>query len=242
MFDFDRLTIDDVSRYYGRRRALKHVSLSIDRGGLVALVGPNGSGKSTLLGLLATLIRPSAGSIRYGDRTAAEAGMALRAQVGFLSHELQIYSELTARENLEFFGGLHRLDNLTGRVRDALDRADLGSRADDVVHGFSRGMRQRLALERTLLHDPRLVLLDEPFTGLDETSTSALSDRLRGLRDAQRIVLLATHDLDIVDGLVDRAVMLQAGQLIELEPGGGSLRDRYRDALTGELRLPKSKD
>ena len=230
MFDFDSLTIDDVSRFYGRRRALSHVSLTLGGGELVALVGPNGAGKSTLLGLLAALIRPSAGTIRYGDQTGHEAGLALRAQIGLLSHDLQIYAELTARENLEFFGGLYGVDDLSHRVTDALDRAGLGSRANDVVHGYSRGMRQRLALERALLHNPRLVLLDEPFTGLDETSARALAARLRRLKDTQRLILMATHDLDVVDGLADRVVMLQGGRMIELH-AGGSLRERYRQAL-----------
>ena len=231
MFDFDRLTIDDVSRFYGRRRALSHVSLTLQTGQLVALLGPNGAGKSTLLGLLATLVRPSVGSIRYGDKDAREAASALRGHIGFLSHDLQLYSELSARENLEFFAGLYSLDDPPGRATRALDRAGLSPRGDDVVDGYSRGMRQRLALERTLLHDPRLVLLDEPFTGLDEASARTLSDRLRGLKAQGRIVLLATHDLDIADGLVDRSVMLQNGRMTELDGVGGSLRERYRAAL-----------
>ena len=231
MFDFDRLTIDDVSRYYGRRRALSHVSLTLQTGQLVAVLGPNGAGKSTLLGMLATLVRPSVGSIHYGDHSDKDAAAGLRAQIGFLSHDLQLYAELTARENLEFFAGLYGLDDPPGRATDALDRSGLGPRADDLVDGYSRGMRQRLALERSLLHDPRLVLLDEPFTGLDETSVRVLADRLRRLKDAQRIVLLATHDLDIADGLVDRSVVLKAGRMVELDGGGGSLRERYRAAL-----------
>lgn len=231
--DFDRLTIDDVSRFYGRRRALSHVSLTIHAGQLVGLLGPNGAGKSTLLGLLATLIRPSVGSIHFGDHNARDTTAGLRSQIGFLSHDLQLYGELTARENLEFFAGMYRLDDPPGCATAALDRARLGPRADDVVDGYSRGMRQRLALERALLHDPRLVLLDEPFTGLDERSTTVLADRLRSLKEADRIVLLATHDLDVADGLVDRSVMLQNGRMVELNESDGSLREQYRTALAG---------
>lgn len=238
MFDFDRLTIDDVSRYYGRRRALSHVSLTLQPGQLVALLGPNGAGKSTLLGVLATLIRPSTGSIHYGDHSDKEATAGLRAQIGFLSHDLQLYAELTARENLELFAGLYGLEDPASRATEALDRSGLGSRADDVVDGYSRGMCQRLALERSLIHDPRLVLLDEPFTGLDETSAQRLTDRLRWLKDAQRIVLLATHDLDVADGLVDRSVILKKGRMVELDGGSGSLRERYRAVLREEGSLP----
>jgi heme exporter protein A len=231
VFDFDRLRLDDVSRYYGRRRALSHVSLTLHSGQLVGLLGPNGAGKSTLLGMLATLVRPSVGSIHYGDHSDTKAAAGLRAQIGFLSHDLQLYAELTARENLEFFAGLYGLDDPPGRATEALNRAGLTPRADDIVDGYSRGMRQRLALERSLLHDPRLVLLDEPFTGLDETSARVLADRLRRLRDAQRIVLLATHDLDVAEGLVDRSVVLKKGHMVELDDGVGSLRERYWAAL-----------
>ena len=231
-FDFDRVTAARLSRHYGRRRALSGVSTTLNAGELVGLLGPNGAGKSTLLGLLATLIQPSAGSVLYGDRPGAEAGVELRARLGFLSHELQLYGELTARENLEFCAGLHGLDDGAGRAGAALDRAGLAHRADDLVQGFSRGMRQRLALERTLLHDPRLVLLDEPFTGLDEAAGRALAARLCALGREQRIVLLATHDLEAVEGLLDRVLMLREGRLMELPLGDAPLRERYRAALT----------
>ena len=230
-FDFEQLTISKVSRHYGRRRALARVSMTLGAGEIVGLLGPNGAGKSTLLGVLATLIAPSAGSVRYGDRTARAAGAALRSQLGFLSHDLQLYPELTARENLEFFARLYGDTRPGPRVGAALERARLADRADDPVQGFSRGMRQRLALERTLLHDPRLVLLDEPFTGLDERSIHLLAGRLVELGAAGRIVLLATHDLDIVDGVLDRAVMLRDGRVVALADAGGTLRDRYRSAL-----------
>ena len=230
-FDFDRLTLTDVARHYGRRRALSGVTVTLRAGELVGLLGPNGAGKSTLLGILATLIQPSRGTVTYGDRSAAAAGAALRATIGFLSHDLQLYAELTARENLEFFAGLHALPDPTGCAGQALERAGLASRGDDVVQGFSRGMRQRLALERALLHAPRLVLLDEPFTGLDEGSARALAERLLVLKGEGRIVLLATHDLEAVDGLLDRVLLLHDGRMGELSANGHGLRERYRQAL-----------
>ena len=228
--DFEQVTVSDVSRVYGRRRALAHVSLTCGAGQVIGLLGPNGAGKSTLLGLLSTLTEPSAGAVRYGDRTAREAGAPLRAHIGFLSHDLQLYPELSAKENLEFFAGLYGLDRPAERVADALTSAALADRADDVVEGFSRGMRQRLALERALLHSPRLVLFDEPFTGLDEAACEGLVTRLRALRAARRIVVLATHDLDVVDGVLDRAVILRRGRIRELGDGA-SLRARYRAAI-----------
>jgi len=226
--DFTRLTLTEVSRHFGRRRALTRVSLSCDAGEVIGLLGPNGAGKSTLLGILSTLVAPSSGEVRYGEATVRGAGAALRARIGLLAHDLHLYPELTAGENLEFFARLYRVADATREVAAALDRAGLGERRDDVVSGFSRGMRQRLALERALLHRPRLVLLDEPFTGLDDAATFALVERLRGLRGQGCILMLATHDLETVEGLLDRVAVLRDGRLVELSGAGGSLRERFR--------------
>jgi ABC-type multidrug transport system ATPase subunit len=226
--DFTSLTFTDVSRNFGRRRALNRVSFRCEAGEIVALLGPNGAGKSTLLSITATLLAPSAGEVRYGEVAAPGAGAALRARIGLLGHDLYLYPELSAAENLTFFAKVYRLAGVPALVAAALDRAELTERRDDAVSGFSRGMRQRLALERALIHDPRLVLLDEPFTGLDDAATAALRRRLEGLRTAGRIVLVTTHDLETIEGIVDRAVMLQNGRLVTIEAGAGSLRDRYR--------------
>lgn len=229
--DFSSLTFTDVSRHFGRRRVLNRVSLTCEAGEIIALLGPNGAGKSTLLSIAATLLDPSSGEVRYGDHTARAAGAALRGRIGVLGHDLYVYPELSAAENLLFFGRIYGLANVERRVAAALERAGLSQR-DDAVTGFSRGMRQRLALERALLHDPRLVLLDEPFTGLDDAATAALSARLQDLRAAGRIVLVTTHDLETIEPLVDRAVVLHAGRLTPVDTGAGSLRDRYRRLCT----------
>ena len=234
MIDFDRLVIDDVSRFFERRRALSHVSLTCASGEIFGLLGPNGAGKSTLLAIIATLLAPSAGSVRYGDLSAAQAGPELRGRIGLLGHDLYLYPELTARENLTFFGKLYGLDDIHERVNRAVERAALTGRADEPITGFSRGMRQRLALERALLHDPRLLLIDEPFTGLDDASTHALIERLREFRASGRMILLATHDLDIAEGVIDRMAVLRNGRLLEEgASAGGSLRSRYRALVHG---------
>jgi heme ABC exporter ATP-binding subunit CcmA len=230
--DFTSLTFADVTRNFGRRRALNRVSFRCEAGEIVALLGPNGAGKSTLLSITATIIEPSSGQVLYGDHTARAAGAALRGRIGLLGHDLYIYPELTAAENLRFFGRLYRVPDVERAVDDALARADLAHRRDDPVSGYSRGMRQRLALERALLHDPRLVLLDEPFTGLDDAATAALRRRLEGLRERGTIVLVTTHDLETIEGVIDRAVMLQNGRLVTIEAGSG-LRARYRRAVAG---------
>jgi ABC-type multidrug transport system ATPase subunit len=168
--------------------------------------------------------------VRYGDKSAEELGPALRRRLGLLAHELFLYPELSARQNLTFFAELYGLDPRTV-VDAALARAGLAERADDEVSGFSRGMRQRLALERALLHDPRLVLFDEPFTGLDDRASSVVSDRLRGLASAGAIVVVATHDLDLADGLVTRIALVKDGKLVADEPALPGLRARYRGVV-----------
>jgi heme exporter protein A len=229
--DFDRISLIDVSRYFDRRRALSHVSLTCAAGEIVGLLGGNGAGKSTLLSIAATSLRPSAGEVRYGSATLVDAGSALR-RIGMVAHETQLYAELTARENLRFFAALYRVVDADDRIAAALARAELGNRSNDVVSGFSRGMRQRLALERALLHDPRLLLLDEPFTGLDHHASMAMVDRLVALAAEGRIILLATHDLDLAAGVVTRAAILRDGRLAALHHDPTSLRARYLDVHT----------
>jgi len=211
--DFTDLQFVDVSRNFGRRRALSRVTLKADAGTITALLGPNGAGKSTLLSIAATLIEPSSGRVAYGTAGSVASGRPLRARIGLLAHDLYLYQELTAAENLRFFARVYELDAVERRVDAALERAGLAERRDDVVAGFSRGMRQRLALERALLHQPRLLLLDEPFTGLDEQARTALRERLRSVREAGAIVLLTTHDRAAVEGLTDAAVTLVDGRL-----------------------------
>jgi len=228
---FNRLAVIDVARHYGRRKALSQISFTCEPGEIVGLLGPNGAGKSTLLNILATLLSPSAGRVQYGDQSSDEGGAAIRAQIGMLGHDLFLYPELTARENLTFFAHLYGLSAAPGVVTAALDRAGLPDRGDDLVSGFSRGMRQRVALERALLHDPRLILLDEPFTGLDQASTAALVDRLQERQRAGCLIVLATHDLDVADSLLSRAIYLKNGRIVGTDAESGGLLDRYRRAI-----------
>jgi ABC-type multidrug transport system ATPase subunit len=228
--DFDSVRVSDVSRHFGRRRALSRVSLTLHAGDILGLLGPNGAGKSTLIGILATLVSPNGGEVRYGSQTAREVGAALRGRIGLLAHDLHLYAELTARQNLAFFAELYGLSPAKV-VEGALARANLSDRADDQVVGYSRGMRQRLGLERALLHGPRLVLLDEPFTGLDDRSILLVTERLRQLAAGGAIVLVATHDLDLADGLVTRTALMREGRVLFDEPATPGLRARYRSVV-----------
>jgi heme exporter protein A len=227
---FSDVRLADVSRHFGRRRAVSHVSLDARAGDIIGLLGPNGAGKSTLLGILATLVAPTSGTVTYGEQSARALGAPLRGSIGLLAHELYLYPELTARQNLDFFASLYGLD-IRSVVPAALESAGLADRADDEVAGFSRGMRQRLALERALLHRPRLVLLDEPFTGLDDAATEMVRARLQALRVSGAIVFLSTHDLDLADGLVTRVAILRGGKLVTDEPTSTGLLARYRSMV-----------
>ena len=228
--DFDAVTLAGVSRHFGRRRALSNVTLTARAGDIVGLLGPNGAGKSTLIGMLATLVVPTSGEIHFGSQSVRRLTPAFRRRIGLLAHEPHLYPELSARQNLTFFA---RLYGLEGRdiVETALAAADLADRGDDAVAGFSRGMRQRLALERALLHEPRLILLDEPFTGLDDHASGIVADRIRRLASAGAIAVLATHDLDLADGLVTRVALVRGGRLLSDEAATPGLRDRYRRVI-----------
>jgi len=231
IIDFDDVRVEDVSRHFGRRRALSRVSFRVGRGAILGLLGPNGAGKSTMLALLATLMRPTSGHVRFGSIDSTAATGALRARIGVLGHDLFLYPELTARENLRFFAGLYDLPDPGGAADRALVRTRLAERADDPVGSFSRGMRQRVALERALIHDPRFVLLDEPFTGLDDASARALVERLQELRDGGAIVVLATHDLELAEGLLDDAVFLRDGKAVGRIARPAGLRTTYREMM-----------
>jgi len=231
VIDFDEVHAEDVSRHFGRRRALSRVTFTARRGSILGLLGPNGAGKSTMLALLATLMRPSQGRIAYGAHRDRADAAAIRARIGVLGHDLFLYPELTPFENLAFFAGLYGLHAPAAAASAALERAGLQDRASDPVSSLSRGMRQRVALERALIQDPRLVLLDEPFTGLDDRSAAALTGRLVDLRVRGAIVIVATHDLDLAEGLLDEALFLRDGRVVERRANPEGLRAVYRSIM-----------
>jgi len=220
-----------LTKMYGALPALESLDLAIQPGEFVLLLGPNGAGKSTLLRLCATLIRPTGGSLHLlGDPLSAASLPGLRRRIGLLSHQSFLYDHLTGMENLLFYGRLFGLQRPAVEARAALETVGLVRRADDLVRTYSRGMLQRLAIARALLHQPDLVLLDEPFTGLDRASSDSLRERLTALRSAGRTCLIATHDFAAVAGLADRLIILADGRLAADRPAGG-LQARDIEAL-----------
>lgn len=214
----DRVQVTKVAKRFGRERALAGVSLELTGRSMCALLGHNGAGKTTLLGILSTLVRPSEGQVAYRANGAEIVGDAVRREIGMLAHASLCYGELSARENLEFVAGLY--DISAARVDEVLDRVGLDVRARDrASRTYSRGMLQRLALARALLTQPSLLLLDEPFTGLDRGGAIALGAELGALRDAGAIVVVVTHDLEAIAGRADHVAILRRGQLVFEERG-----------------------
>ena len=207
----DAIVIEGAAKRFGTHTALHPTDLVIPRGEGVLLVGANGAGKSTLLRLMAGLCRPSEGSVRINGRDPQRIPEA-RAEIGLLSHQTLLYDELTARENLLFFAQLYGLENPDERLAAALGAVGLNEQLDQRVGSFSRGMKQRLAITRAILHCPSILLLDEPFTGLDIGASAALHRLLRRLRQEGRTCILVTHRLDEADGLVDRLLVIERGQ------------------------------
>ena len=207
----DAIVLAGAAKRFGTHLALHPTDLVIPRGQAVLLVGANGAGKSTLLRLVAGLCRPSAGSVKINGRDPQRTPEA-RAEIGLLSHQTLLYDQLTARENLRFFAQLYGLDNPDQLLAAALSSVGLDERFDQRVSSFSRGMKQRLAIARAILHDPSILLLDEPFTGLDAKASAALHHLVRRLRQEGRTCILVTHRLDEAEGLVDRLLVIERGQ------------------------------
>jgi len=197
------IELADVGRAYGERVALAGVSLTLEAGETLAVFGANGAGKTTLLRILATLLRPHHGVARVLGREVPREGWAVRGRIGFLGHEPLLYRDLTARENLRFHARLHGV--AISRVDEVLDAVGLRARADDPVHTFSRGMVQRTAVCRAVLHEPELLLLDEPFAGLDPGATALVAPLLDG---STRVVI--THDVTVP---ADVKLGLRAGRV-----------------------------
>jgi heme exporter protein A len=223
-----------LGKAFGRSLVLRDVTLSVRAGETVALFGPNGAGKSTLLRLCATLMAPTAGSLELFG-TAARGGT-VRRRIGLVAHQSFLYPDLTARENLVFYARLHGLRDGEVLADAWLARTALAEVTDRPVRLFSRGMEQRLALARALLHDPELILLDEPWSGLDAAAADWLGSLLAELRGRGRTIIASTHDFERGLGVADRAVILHRGRLAWEAPVDGTSQSavdaKYRE-LTG---------
>jgi heme exporter protein A len=222
-----------LCRRIGDRMVLRDVNLRIEPGEAVALVGANGAGKSTLLKVLATLATGVSGELDLFGRPVRGRAAAARARIGMIGHQLMLYRDLTALENLVFFGRLYGVPDVRQRAMTLLDFVSLADRAHDPVRALSRGMAQRVAIARSLMHDPDLLLTDEPFTGLDYLSARRLEDCLTDLHAGGRTIILATHDLEQGLRLAERMVVLCDGRITLDRPTDGLDADLVAAAMGG---------
>jgi len=216
------LRLENIDKRYGGLYALRRVSLEIAPGECVALAGRNGSGKTTLLRIAAQLVRPSAGTLTFSP--AAKETDRTSRNTGFVAHATMVYDELTAEENLLLFARLLEIAEPARRVEALLRDVGLYERRDSLVRTFSRGMRQRVAIARALLHEPSVLLLDEPGTGLDPQGVSWLAETLRRLRDGGSTILMSLHGESEISALATRAIRLDAGAVVADTRAGASVR------------------
>jgi len=216
------LRFENIDKRYGGLLALRAVSLAIAPGECVVFAGRNGSGKTTLLRIAARLVRPSKGTLIFsGDSTGREVNA---VRPGFVAHATMVYDELTAEENLLLFARLQEIARPENRVEALLQEVGLSERRTSLVRSFSRGMRQRVAIARALLHEPAVLLLDEPATGLDPQGATWLAEAIRRLRDSGRTILMSLHGESEISSLGTRAIRLDAGSVVADTRSGATFR------------------
>jgi heme ABC exporter ATP-binding subunit CcmA len=208
------IRFENIEKRFGTLNALRRIRFEVVPGECVALAGRNGSGKTTLLRIAAGLVRPSSGDLTFPAQTPGASSASAKVAAGFVAHATMVYDELTAEENLLLFARLQETPNAAARVHQLLQEVGLFERRASLVRTFSRGMRQRVAIARALLHEPSILLLDEPSTGLDPQGVAWLAATLRQLRDAGCTILMSLHGESEISALATRAVRLDAGLIV----------------------------
>ncbi len=226
------IEVKGLVKSFGPTMALRGVNLSVPDGQFVTLVGPNGAGKTTMLRILATLSRPTAGLVKIEGRELPKGATEIRGCIGLVSHQTLLYGDLTAEENLRFYGRMYDVPDLETRITQVLEQVGLAHRRHSPVRTFSRGMQQRLAIARAVLHGPSLMLLDEPYTGLDQDAAARLEAVMSTVGTEGRTVVMTTHDLERGLAVADRVVILAKGRVAfeaqrsELDAAG--FKEAYR--------------
>ena len=215
-------------KQFGPRRALDGVDLSVPEGAFLSIFGPNGAGKTTLLRTLALLSRPTRGSLALMGVDALDEPDELRARIGLISHRSMLYGDLSAQENLEFFSALYRGEPDRGRIRELLELVELDHRRHDAVRTYSRGMQQRLSIARALVNDPDLVLLDEPYSGLDPHAAELFDELIARVREG-RTFIMVSHDLEKGFDLCTHALIMARGQVVVCADKAGIDRVAFRE-------------
>jgi heme exporter protein A len=234
------ITVRKLVKRFGPKTVLRGLDFQVEPGEFVALLGPNGAGKTTFLRILASLSRPSLGDVQIAGYSLPGQAAAVRRRLGVVSHQPLLYGDLTAEENLRFYGRMYGLSSLERRVGAVLELVGLAGRRRDLVRTFSRGMQQRLAIGRAVLHDPDVMLFDEPHTGLDQDACAMLDAVLREVAARGRTVVMTSHDLARAADLASRFDVLSRGKIAasvqrsQIEPDNLLAYYRQATAETGE--------
>jgi heme exporter protein A len=231
------IEVKKLVKRFGLKAVLRGLDFRVERGEFVALLGPNGAGKTTFLRILSSLARPSMGEVRVAGYQLPNQAAAVRARLGVVSHMPLLYGDLTADENLEFYARLYGIPHPATRISEVLQIVGLESRRRDLVRTFSRGMQQRLAIGRAVLHNPDVMLFDEPYTGLDQDASSMLDEVLRSVAAQGRTVVMTSHDLARAEELATRFDILSRGVItasaMRDSLGNNNLLTFYKQALAG---------
>ena len=226
-----------LTKKYGARSAVKDLDLVLDQGKKLAILGANGAGKSSLMRMLATLERPSSGSLSILGKDAYKESDILLQDIAYVSHQSQLYLELSAQENLELFAKLYGIDNALGRIDELLEKTQLSYRRHELIKHYSQGMKQRLAIAKAFLHKPKLLLLDEPYAGLDPQGVAVLNALIAELDEGVSIILIS-HSPEASYDFADELLVLQEGEKVLYESSSQLSKeeflDRYKQAIFDE--------
>lgn len=211
------LQVNGVTKNFGEIKAVNDVSFGVDNGEIVGLLGPNGSGKSTLMKIVVGILKPDRGNIQVLGADVVADALAVKRTVGFVPESPRLYEFLTGIEYLDFVADVHGLDarSKQERITEFLKALDLEGRENELIHGYSQGMRQKLAIIAGLLHKPKMLVLDEPLNSLDPRSARIVKDLIQKLRDEQMPIIFSTHVLEIADAICDRIVIMYGGRVLE---------------------------
>lgn len=208
------IKVRKLVKRFGLKTILNGLNFEVSPGEFVAFLGPNGAGKTTFLRILASLSKPTYGNVSIAGFQLPQQASIVRRKLGVLSHQPLLYIDLTAEENLKFFGRMYSVENMDERIKEVLDIVGLRKRSRDLVRTFSRGMQQRLAIGRAVIHDPELLLLDEPYTGLDQDASSMLDEILKSVTSEGRTVVMTSHDMARTEDIASRFDILSRGKIV----------------------------
>jgi heme exporter protein A len=228
--DANAIEVKRLIKTYGEHYALRGIDLNVKWGDFLAIFGPNGAGKTTLLKVLATIVKPSSGDVSVAGFNLSEDAVKVRHLIGVVSHQTLLYDDLSAYENLKFYGKMYEVTDLKNRINQLVTQVGLESRLHDPVRTLSRGMQQRLAIARALIHDPPILLLDEPATGLDQQASVMLANIIISTLSRQRAVIMTTHSLEQGAALSNRIMIMADGKIAYEESKQldiSSLREAY---------------